>query len=70
MTTLLEQVKAELLRRKGSWRRIADDLDGVIGYEWLTALMQGHINDPGFLKIQALHDYLFHKGSSNAKSSD
>ncbi len=29
-----------------------------VGYEWLNKLAQGHIENPGVLRVQSIHDYL------------
>ena len=50
--SLLEQVMRWLETQRGSWREIADETG--LGYQWLTALMQGDIQDPGVRKIERL----------------
>lgn len=37
---------------KGNWPKIAKEAE--VGYQWLTALMQGDIIDPGVRKIERL----------------
>lgn len=55
-TNLLAQTMALLAERKGQWPAICAATG--LGYDWLTKLAQGRINDPGVRKIQRLHDHL------------
>ena len=50
--SLLQQVTHWLETQRGSWVEIADEAQ--VGYQWLTALMQGDIQDPGVRKIERL----------------
>ena len=50
--SLLGGVKKWLSDERGNWPQIAEEAG--VGYEWLTALMQGDIKDPGIQKIERL----------------
>lgn len=46
----------ELQRRKGEWRRIAED--NGFSYSWLAKYAQGRIRGPSVHRVQKLYDYL------------
>ena len=48
----VDDVIAWLQTQKGNWPEIAKEAE--VGYQWLTALMQGDIDDPGVRKIERL----------------
>lgn len=52
----LDAVVAELRRRQGELKQIADATG--INHKTLTR-MRDRVNDPGYSKVRALHDYLF-----------
>lgn len=58
-TTLLDKTLALLNQDKGNWPTTARETG--LNREWLAKLAQGHINDPGVVKIQKLHSYLSEK---------
>lgn len=46
---------------------IADDLgDKVLSYSWLCQFLRGKIPEPGYFKLQKLHDYLKNKTQQSA----
>lgn len=62
-TDLLAEVIAELERRGGKLREIAE----AVGMPYDTVLrIKRRDNDPGYSKVKTLHDYLF--GDKHAKA--
>lgn len=62
--TLLDET-VELLRAdRGDWKTTADKTG--LGYDWLSKLSQGCIEDPGVKKIEKLHSYLTEKFGKSA----
>ena len=57
MDTTIEQIKAALDSRRGTWRQVCEDTG--LDYSWLTKFAQGQIKNPGYRKIQTLAGYLF-----------
>lgn len=53
---MLEDVRAALYRRQGTWPQICRDLD--LSYSWVCKMAQGKIADPGVGRIERLHRYL------------
>jgi hypothetical protein len=53
---ILEAVVAELEKRTGDLRRVADE--SGIPYDTILRI-KNQESDPGFSRVQALHDYLF-----------
>jgi len=53
---LLAEVVAELARREGQMRRIAHE--SGLAYDTVLRIKNGE-GEPGYLKVQQLHDYLF-----------
>lgn len=57
MNSLADAVIAELQRRKGEWRAIAEAIQ--VSYSWIEKLARGEIQNPGIRTIERLHDHLF-----------
>jgi hypothetical protein len=62
--TLLDETVELLKEDKGDWRNTA--VATGLGYDWLSSLSQGRIQDPGVKKIETLHRYLKEKLSNSA----
>lgn len=58
---ILEAVVAELEKRTGDLRRVADE--SGIPYDTILRI-KNQESDPGFSRVQALHDYLFKQQAS------
>jgi transcriptional regulator with XRE-family HTH domain len=57
MTTNLDTlVRAALVRNKGEWQTIADE--SGVSYSWLSKFVNGHIDNPGYMTLKKLHEYL------------
>jgi len=54
--SLITSIRAELLARKGSWRKICSDTN--LSYWWLTKFAQGRISNPGTVNLEILRIYL------------
>jgi len=50
------EVLLSLERRKGEWKRIADE--SGVSYSWISKFANGHIPNPGFQTLVGLRDYL------------
>lgn len=57
MDTQLDiEVRQLLGARKGDWQSIASKTG--ISYSWLSKFFNGHIENPGYQTLRALHAYL------------
>lgn len=52
---VLDKVRDELNRRKGTWPQICDDVG--LGYSYVSKIAQGHIKDPGHNRLMKLYNY-------------
>lgn len=55
---VVERLRAELNRCKGSWLKLAIAADGAFHYKWLVGFATGRIKKPGFDKVVILGKYL------------
>jgi len=55
-STLLKKTLDLLLKDKGNWPETANQTG--LKYDWISALSQGGIEDPGVKKIERLYEYL------------
>lgn len=53
--SLVTSIRAELLARKGSWRKICSDTQ--LSYWWLIKFAQGRIKNPGAANLEILKMY-------------
>lgn len=53
--SLITSIRAELLARKGNWRKICSDTN--LSYWWLTKFAQGRISNPGAMNLEILKTY-------------
>lgn len=49
-------VRSLLKQRKGHWRKIADAAG--VSYSWVCKFAGGEIPNPGYARLQRLHDHL------------
>jgi transcriptional regulator with XRE-family HTH domain len=54
----VEQIRNELIARKGRWPDVCKATG--VGYSWLTKFAQGKIPNPGISRLQVLHRH-FHQ---------
>ena len=66
---LVAEVSALLSARRGDWQRIAADQASGVSYSWLSKFANGHIENPGYLTLRTLRDYLLGK-SEPAEASN
>ena len=63
---------AVLLTHKGRWRQIAQETE--LGYDWMSKLFQGCIDDPGAAKLEKIikwgTDFDVHPDQSKNTSLD
>ncbi|MBK1725698.1 hypothetical protein [Halorhodospira neutriphila] len=64
MDTTIEDIRAELQRRRGTWVRLSEETG--IGYHWLTKFAQGRISNPGYQKVAELKARLLDEGGADA----
>lgn len=58
MSTALDtEVLHALEKRRGDWKRIADE--SGVSYSWISKFANGHIPNPGFKTLSDLRAYLF-----------
>ena len=50
------EVRALLDARRGDWKAIADE--SGVSYSWLSKFVNSHIDNPGFVTLKKLHEYL------------
>lgn len=50
------EVRRLLGARKGEWQAIASQTG--ISYSWLSKFFNGHIENPGYQTLKALHEHL------------
>lgn len=55
-TPLDTEVKTLLNARRGDWQTVAKQTE--VSYSWLSKFMNGHIDNPGYLTLVKLRDYL------------
>jgi|GEM_PF-2973906 len=55
-TSLDTDVRAALESRKGDWQAVA--AGSGVSYSWISKFMNGHIDNPGFGTLKALHAFL------------
>lgn len=55
-TSLDTDVRAALESRKGDWQAVASG--SGVSYSWISKFMNGHIDNPGFGTLKALHSFL------------
>lgn len=68
-TPPLDTLVRDLLgARKGEWAAIASQTG--ISYSWLSKFFNGHIDNPGYQTLRALHAYLVaQKEASESKAA-
>lgn len=55
---LLQEVQSGLAARKGQWKQIADEVDGV-SYSWIAQVGRGkYESDPTYSRLQAVAIWL------------
>lgn len=64
--TILDQVVAELERRVGELREVAEKCD--LSYDTVLRI-KNRENDPAFGKVQKLHDFLFPKATKRREAA-
>lgn len=60
-TRLDTLVRAALVQRRGDWQRIAEE--SGVSYSWLSKFVNSHIDNPGFVTLKKLHEYLSATGA-------
>ena len=55
---LIHEVTTLLQKRRGEWNDIGADPKSGVSYSWLSKFANGHIQNPGYLKLRTLRDYL------------
>jgi hypothetical protein len=56
---LQHQVIAGLAQRKGEWKKIANDLRGVVSYSLISQLGRGkYTSETSYKKLKAINEYL------------
>lgn len=58
---LIADVTALLNARRGEWQLIAADPASGVSYSWLSKFVNGHIENPGYVTLRTLRDYLLRK---------
>jgi transcriptional regulator with XRE-family HTH domain len=61
------EVRRLLGIRKGDWTTVAARTG--ISYSWLSKFFNGHIDNPGYQTLKALHEYLVKPELSEAKEA-
>lgn len=59
-----EQVRAQLVVRKGDWLRVAEGAG--VSHSWLSKFVNGHIDNPGYATLVRLRDYLAETAETKA----
>jgi hypothetical protein len=57
-TDLISEVTYLLNLRRGEWQQIAADQASGVSYSWLSKFANGHIENPGYVTLRTLRDYL------------
>lgn len=55
---LITEVTNLLNSRRGEWQQIAADPLSGVSYSWLSKFANGHIENPGYVTLRTLRDYL------------
>jgi predicted transcriptional regulator len=67
---LLDEVVAGLASRKGQWKQIAADVDGV-SYSWIAQVGRGkYTSDPAYSRLQAVAAWLRGHPTPEAKAGE
>ncbi len=67
---LLDEVQAGLTARKGQWKQIAEEVEGV-SYSWIAQVGRGKYNsDPTYSRLQAVAKWLREHAAPEAKSGN
>lgn len=49
-SSLLDIMKTKVQAERGRWRDIS--AEALVGYDWLTRVMDGRIKDPGVARVE------------------
>jgi hypothetical protein len=59
MDDLFAEVAEALRRRRGEWRKIADDLRPAVSYSWITKVgADDYASEPSYRRLLIVRDYL------------
>lgn len=61
---LIAEVTRLLEQRRGEWQQIAADTASGVSYSWLSKFANGHIDNPGYVTLKTLRDYLLRVAES------
>lgn len=64
---LIAEVRRLLEQRRGEWQHIATDAASGVSYSWLSKFANGHIDNPGYVTLKTLREYL--RRSAEAKAA-